>query len=88
MFSTGIWLHFMIAMTDSATLGNSINPDDDRSVFKGNIRTAVREISFEVKILTSWSSFKFGGVLKKCRICKNKKKIKKFYRNLYENCCV
>lgn len=33
LFSTGIWLHFIIAITASATFGNSIRPDDERSVF-------------------------------------------------------
>lgn len=55
-------------MTASATLGNSIKPDDDRSVFNGNIRTAVGATSFWLNIFTSWSSDKLGGVLKKCKI--------------------
>lgn len=71
LFSTGIWLHFIIAITASATLGNSIKPDDDRSVFNGNIRTAVGDTSFELNIFTNCSSVRLGGVLKKCNICSN-----------------
>lgn len=69
LFSTGIWLHFIIAITDSATLGNSIKPDDERSVFNGNMRTAVGRTSLPLNKVTNWSSVKLGGVLKKCRIC-------------------
>lgn len=43
----------MIAITESATLGNSINPDEDLSVFNGNIRIAIGVTSFEVNILIS-----------------------------------
>lgn len=59
----------MIAMTASATFGNSIRPDDERSVFNGNMRTAVGGTSFALKIFISCSSVKLGGVLKKCKIC-------------------
>lgn len=68
LLSIGIWLHFMMASTASATLENSIRPDDDRSVFSGNIRTAVGGTSLSLKSCSSCSSAKPGGVLKKCRI--------------------
>lgn len=50
LFSTGIWLHFIIAITASDTFGNSIKPDEDRSVLSGNIRTAVGGTSFDINI--------------------------------------
>lgn len=58
----------MIAITDSATFGNSTKPDEDLSVLRGNIRTAVGDTSFELKRFTNCSSVKLGGVLKKCKI--------------------
>lgn len=70
LLSMGIWLHFIIANTASATFGNSINPDDDRSVFSGNIRTAVGGTSFELNTSSKWVSSRPGGVLKKCKIWK------------------
>lgn len=63
-----VWLHFMIAITAWAIDENSIKPDEDRSVFNGNILTAAGGHSFLLKISTSWSSERLGGVLKKCRI--------------------
>jgi hypothetical protein len=66
--SMAVWLHFMIAITAWAIDENSINPDEDLSVFNGNIRTAAGGHSFCVKISTSWSSERLGGVLKKWRI--------------------
>lgn len=79
LLSIGMWLHFMMASTASATLENSIRPDDDRSVFSGNIRTAVGGTSLSLKSCSSCSSAKPGGVLKKWRIYaqfpKEKKKV-------------
>jgi len=66
--SIGRWLHFMIASTACEILENSISPDDERSVFKGNRRTDVAGTSLMLKIPISWSSVKPGGVLKKCKI--------------------
>lgn len=63
-----VWLHFMIAITAWAIDENSIKPDDDRSVFNGNILTAAGGHSFLLKSSTSWSSERLGGVLKKWRI--------------------
>lgn len=63
-----VWLHFIIASTAWAMDGNSISPDDDRSVLSGNIRTADGGTSFFAKISTNWSSDRLGGVLKKCKI--------------------
>lgn len=68
LLSIGMWLHFMMASTASATLENSIRPDDDRSVFSGNIRTAVGGTSLSLKSCSNCSSPKPGGVLKKWRI--------------------
>lgn len=68
LLSIGMWLHFMIASTASATLENSIRPDDERSVFSGNMRTAVGGTSFSLNSCSSCSSARPGGVLKKCRI--------------------
>lgn len=55
----------MIAITACATLENSINPDDDLSVFNGNILTPVGGHSFMLNIPISCSSVRPGGVLKK-----------------------
>lgn len=54
-----------MASTASATFENSIRPDDDRSVFNGNIRTAVGGTSLSLNICNNCSSAKPGGVLKK-----------------------
>lgn len=48
--SMGKWLHFMIATTASAMFGNSISPDDERSVFNGKRRTEVAGTSFILKM--------------------------------------
>lgn len=58
----------MMASTASATLENSIRPDDDRSVFSGNIRTAVGGTSLSLNSCSNCSSASPGGVLKKWRI--------------------
>lgn len=69
--SIGRWLHFIMANTACEMLGNSISPDDERSVFNGNKRTEVAGTSLMLKMPISWSSVKPGGVLKKCKIYKN-----------------
>lgn len=70
LLSIGMWLHFMMASTAWATLGNSMRPEEERSVFSGNIRTAVGGTSLILKIPISCSSVRPGGVLKKWRICR------------------
>lgn len=69
LWSIALWLHFMMAFTARATLGNSTNPEEDRSDFSGNIRTCDGRQSLLVNAFSSWSSDIPGGVLKKCRIC-------------------
>lgn len=55
----------MMANTASATFANSIKPEDERSVFSGNMRTAVGGTSFSLNSCSSCSSARPGGVLKK-----------------------
>lgn len=68
LLSIAVWLHFIIANTAWAIDGNSRRPEDERSDFSGNMRTAAGATSFCVKISTNCSSVRLGGVLKKWRI--------------------
>lgn len=76
LLSMAVWLHFMMAKTAWAIDGNSSSPDDERSDFNGNMRTAAGATSFCVKISTNCSSVRLGGVLKKCKIYRRKKLLK------------
>lgn len=75
----------MMARTACEMLGNSIRPDDERSVFKGNRRTDTAGTSLMLKMPISWSSVRPGGVLKKCKIYRDYKRNIILYNGLIWN---
>lgn len=66
--SIAAWLHFIIANTAAATVGNSISPDDDLSDLRGNILILDGSQSSSLKVFNNFSSVRSGGVLKKWSI--------------------